>query len=223
MAESGAGRYRTKGNGSEVNAVMDRAQQNQDSYDRVAGRYLEHSRDRSLLRPWMHRFREQLPSDAPVLDLGAGPCLDSAELRSLGLRVMSVDRSRHMLLAAQHEVPGPRVQADMRQLPFRANAVAGVWACASLLHLDRNELGSALSGIRGVLVASGILFVSLKHGSGGRWDTSKYGPDAPRWFTYWSDDDVDASLETAGFEIVASATQSLLQDTWIARIARRRE
>ena len=48
---------------------MDRAQQNQDSYDRVAGQYLERSRDRSLLRLWMHRFREQLPSDAPVLDL----------------------------------------------------------------------------------------------------------------------------------------------------------
>jgi hypothetical protein len=87
---------------------------------------------------------------------------------------------------------------------------------------DSYELGSALSGIRSVLVSSGILFVSLKHGSGGRSDTPKYGPAAPRWFTYWSEDDVNASWETAGFEIVASATQSLLQDTWIAR-ARRRE
>lgn len=202
---------------------MDRAQQNQDSYDRVAGRYLERSRDRSLLRPWMHRFREQLPSDAPVLDLGAGPCLDSAELRSLDLRVISVDRSRHMLIAAQQEFPGPRVQADMRLLPFRANCLAGVWACASLLHLDRDELSPALAGIRSVLVSSGVLFLSLKHGSGERWDTSKFGPDAPRWFTYWSEDEVDTSLESAGFEIVASASQAIGQDIWIARIARRRE
>ena len=117
---------------------MDRARTNQDSYDRVVDRYLDRSRDRSLLRPWMQRFKEQLPSAAPVLDLGAGPCLDSAELRSLGLRVISVDR-----------------------------------------------------------------------------------PDAPRWFTYWSEDDLDASLRSAGFEILESATQAGLHDRWITRIARR--
>ena len=202
---------------------MDRAQQNQDSYDRVAEQYLERGRDRSLLLPWMHRFKEQLPSSAPVLDLGAGPCLDSAELRSLDLRVISVDRSRRMLMAAQQEIPGHRVQGDMRHLPFRANGLAGVWASASLLHLDRDELGPTLAGIHSVLVSSGVLFLSLKRGNGGRWDTSKFGPDAPRWFTYWSEDEVDASLESAGFEIVESASQAIGQDTWLARIARRRE
>ena len=200
---------------------MDRAQKNQNSYDRVAAEYLERSRDRSMLRPWMRRFKEQLPSNAPVLDLGAGPCLDSAELRSFGVRVISVDRSRRMLSAAHQEIPGPRVQADMRQLTFRPNCIAGVWACASLLHLDRDELVPALAGIRNVLVSSGVLFVSLKYGSGGTWDTSKFGPEAPRWFTYWSDDDLDASLASAGFEILESATQDGLRDRWIARIARR--
>ena len=133
---------------------MDRAQKNQDSYDRVAEQYLERSRDRSELRPWMRRFQEWLPANGPVLDLGAGPCLDSVELRSLGLRVISVDRSRRMLSVALQEIPGPRVQADMRQLPFRPNCIAGVWACASLLHIDRDELVPALAGIHEVLVSS---------------------------------------------------------------------
>jgi len=200
---------------------MDRARRTQDSYDRVAAQYLERSRDRSMLRPWMRRFTERLPSNGLVLDLGAGPCLDSSELRSLGLRVISVDRSRRMLIAAYQEIPGPRVQADMRQLTFRPNCIAGVWACASLLHLDRDELVPALSGIRDVLVSCGVLFVSLKYGSGATWDTSKFGSEAPRWFTYWSNDDLDASLGSAGFEIVESATEEGLQDRWIARIARR--
>jgi SAM-dependent methyltransferase len=170
----------------------------------------------------MLRFRAQLPANGLVLDLGAGPCLDSAELRSLGLRVISVDRSRQMLIAAQQEIAGSRVQADMRQLTFGPGCFAGVWACASLLHLDRDELVPAVSGIRQVLVPSGVLFVSLKYGSGGTWDTSKYGQEAPRWFTYWSEDELDASLRSAGFEIVESATEEL-QDRWIARIARRSE
>jgi SAM-dependent methyltransferase len=202
---------------------MDRARKNQDTYDRVAAQYLEHGRDRSLLRPLMLRFREHLPVNALVLDLGAGPCLDSAELRSLGLRVISLDRSRQMLIAAQQDVPGPRVQADMRQLTFHPNCFAGVWACASLLHLDRDELIPALSGIRRVLVSSGVLFMSLKCGSGGMWDSSRFGPDAPRWFTYWSGEDVDSALRSAGFEVVESATAEVSQVTWIARIARRSE
>jgi SAM-dependent methyltransferase len=201
---------------------MDRARTNQETYDRVAVRYLERSRDRSLLRPWMRRFTQRLPANGVVLDLGAGPCLDSAELRSLGARVISVDRSRQMLIAAQQEIPGARVQADMRQLPFRANAIAGVWACASLLHLDREEFVPSVLGIRNVLVPSGVLFVTLKHGAGATWDTSKYGPDAPRWFTYWSEEDLDASLQSAGFEIVESETRDLPQDRWLARIACRR-
>jgi SAM-dependent methyltransferase len=202
---------------------MDRARQNQDTYDRVAAQYLERGRDRSLLRPLMLRFRDQLPVNGLVLDLGAGPCRDSAELRSLGLRVISLDRSRQMLISARQEVPGPRVQADMRQLTFHANCFAGVWACASLLHLGRDELIPALSGICNVLVPSGALFMSLKYGSGGMWETAKFGPHAPRWFTYWSDEDVDSALRLAGFEVVESATEEVSQITWIARIARRTE
>ena len=137
----------------------------------------------------MQRFKAHLPSNGPVLDLGAGPCLDSAELRSLGLRVISVDRSWRMLIAAHAEITGRRVQADMSQLPFQPDCLAGVWACASLLHLDRDQLIPALSDIRQVLVSRGALFVSLKYGSGEAWETSRYGPEAPRWFTYWSEDD----------------------------------
>jgi hypothetical protein len=68
-----------------------------------------------------------------------------------------------------------------------------------------------------------VLFVSLKYGNGAAWDASKFGVDAPRWFTYWSDDDLDASLESAGFEIVESATEDHPPNRWIARIARRSE
>ncbi len=174
-----------------------------------------------MLVPWMRRFKEQLPSNGLVLDLGAGPCLDSAELRVLGVRVISVDRSLRMLIAAHQEIPGLRVQADIRQLTFRPGCIAGVWACASLLHLGRDELVPALSGVRNVLVSSGVLFASLKYGSGGTWDASKFGPEAPRWFTYWSEDELDSSLASAGFEILESATQEALHDRWITRIARR--
>lgn len=198
---------------------MDRARQTQQSYDQIAGWFLERTRDRSLIRPWMRLFRERLAADALVIDLGAGPCHDSAELRAMGLRVISVDRSRSMLTVGRDQFPGARVQADIRALPFRRRCIAGVWANASLLHLHRDELVPALVGVHEALLPSGVLHVSLKHGLGAALESSKYGPESPRWFTYWSDDELDAALELAGFEIVESATRQGSQDTWILRIA----
>jgi SAM-dependent methyltransferase len=199
---------------------MDRARQNQASYDRIAGEFLERHRDRALLLPWMRSFAALLPSEGVVLDLGAGPCQDSSELRGLGLRVMSLDRSRQMLTVAASQFPGPRVQADLRHLPLQDRSLSGVWACACLLHLDRAEVAPALEGIARALVPGGVLFISVKDGEGERCDTSAYGDGVPRWFTYWSGEGIDAALRRAGFEIVDSVTGLGPKEVWHVRLAR---
>jgi hypothetical protein len=53
--EIARGSFGTLDRPTRVCAFMDRAQKNQGSYDQVAAEYLERSRDRSLLRPWMLR------------------------------------------------------------------------------------------------------------------------------------------------------------------------
>jgi SAM-dependent methyltransferase len=198
---------------------MNRHHRTQQTYDLIAARFLQRNRNRSALRPWLLSFKKRLPSREPVVDLGAGPCHDSAELRALGVDVISVDLSHEMLKVGREQYPGDRVQADMRLLPFRAKSIGGVWASASLLHLDRSDLIPALTEIRNVLVPQGILYLSLKHGITEGWDVSKWGPDAPRWFTYWSENDVDSALQLAGFTIVQSATDQGPQDKWITRLA----
>jgi hypothetical protein len=69
---------------------------------------------------WLKRFAEFVGLGATVLDLGAGPGCDSAELRHLGLRAISLDLSLGMLGAGVLEFPGPRVQGDARQLQRQA-------------------------------------------------------------------------------------------------------
>lgn len=199
---------------------MDRTRRTQESYDLIAERFLKRNETRGLLRSWMLRFRALLPA-GPVVDLGAGPCFDSAELRDLGLEVISIDRSRSMLRVARERFPGPRVQADMRQLPLRSGVLAGVWACASMLHLERAELVPALVGVREALRPSGMLFTSFKLGAGEGWESKKYGVEAPRWFTFWSEADLDAALGTAGFEVCESATRPGTPEPWLALLARK--
>ena len=104
------------------------------TYDSVASDFLANTRDRSVIREWLDRFARLLSAQALVLDVGSGPGCDSVELRKRGLRTISVDLSLGMLRAGLREFPGPRVQADVRALPFPSASVAGVWANACLLH-----------------------------------------------------------------------------------------
>jgi SAM-dependent methyltransferase len=200
--------------------ALQRARTLRRSYDRIAPRFVERWSDRSRLQERIDQFAAALPGSALVLDLGAGPGFDSADLRARGLDVISLDLSAQMLRILQRELPGPRLQADMRRLPFRAACFAGVWANASLLHLDRAELVPALLEVRRVLRHAGLLHLSLKPGSGELWDIETYGPDAPRWFTFYSESEVDAALAAAGFALEGSWLMAAGRTPWIVRHAR---
>jgi len=188
------------------------------TYDRIAAEFLEKTRDRSVIARQFDAFVSLLPAAALVLDVGAGPGFDSAELRKRGVRAVSVDLSLGMLQVGVPEFPGPRVQADMRQLPFASASVSGVWASASLLHLKPQEATAALREARRVLRNDGALHLSVKLGSGGEWEVARYGH--ARWFQYWSAATLDTALQEVGFQIVASSQNSTPQATWLVRHAR---
>jgi SAM-dependent methyltransferase len=188
-----------------------------DTYDAIAAEFLRNTRDRSEMRGWLDRFASLLPAGALVLDLGAGPGFDSAELRKRGFEAVSVDLSLGMLRAAVREFPGPRVQSDLRRLPFPSCSVCGVWANASLLHLSKAEASLALREIRRILRPSGILHVSVKRGSGAEWESERYG--RPRWFQYWSEPELDAALQAVGFSVNAAWVETTTLDTWLIRLA----
>ena len=197
--------------------MNDRIDRTRRTYDTVAGQFLENTRDRSVVSLWLGRFVERLTAGATVLDIGAGPGCDSAELRRRGFRAISVDLSLGMLRAGLSEFPGPRVQADARQLPVRNGSVAGVWASASLLHLSPDEAAAAVREARRVLCASGLLHISVKSGNGAEWESERYGE--PRWFQYWSAAELDALLASAGFNLIASWSTSSRRADWLVRHA----
>lgn len=187
------------------------------SYDEIAAHFLERAQDRAPLREVLDRFAARVGRGALVLDVGAGPGTDSAELRQRGLRVISVDLSLGMLRSGERSYPGPRVQADMECLPFRAD-VHGLWVNASLLHVERERVPAVLAELRRVLVSPAILHVSVKQGSVDGWEVARYGPEHPRWFTYWEPDELDRVLAGAGFRITEAGVRTGTQDTWLVRL-----
>lgn len=190
------------------------------TYDRIAAAFLANTRDRFPMQVALDAFRSRLAAGALVLDVGAGPGTDAAELRARGLRAVAVDLSLGMLKEGVASLPGPRVQADMRRLPFGPVA-DGIWANASLLHLPRAEVPAILREFARVLQPEGVLYVAVKEGTGEGYDEERYGAGNPRFFTYWEPDALDAALTGAGFRIESARATRGPRDRWLQRLARR--
>ena len=141
--------------------MSDRAERTRSSYDTLALRYREKRRDRSAMAAYVDAFASRLAPGALLLDVGCGPGFDAAEFRARGYRVIGLDRSWGMLSSGVGEWPGPRAQADMRELPVRAG-ISALWVSASLLHVERGDAPRTLEGFHRVLAPGGWLV--LEHG-----------------------------------------------------------
>jgi SAM-dependent methyltransferase len=104
--------------------------------------------------------------DGPVVDLGCGPAQVSHYLAARGRTMIGIDFAPGMLAAAGRMVPqASLIAADLVSLPLRPSTCAAVIASYCLHHLPKARLGSALAGLRRVLVPGGLLVV-ITHGGG---------------------------------------------------------
>jgi len=196
---------------------MNASRRTQQTYAQIAADYAAANVERQKIQKGISRFANLLPKDALVLDVGCGQGYDTAVLGRLGLRVVGLDYSIEMMKTGQ--IQADFVQADMVKLPFprRAN---GIWACASFLHIPREEASAALEGFARVLLPGGILCLSVKQGEGEGWSEISYGHRAPRYFVYWQPRQLDEALETAGFEIIDGWTDPANKGAWLVRFGR---
>lgn len=162
-------------------------------YDENAAGYVDATLDISMDEP-LATFSHRLLPGARVLDLGCGSGRDLKGLNARGFRPTGLDVSESLAHYARRFSGCPVVVADMLQLPFADGSFAGAWASASILHIARQDMPQALGEIRRVLEKDGVLFSSLKLGSG---DTRT--PDS-RYFTYVMPLEWHEMLLSAGFE-----------------------
>jgi len=121
-------------------------------------------------------FMNYLPERPRILDLGCGSGRDSRFFLSRGCTVVPVDASEEMCRLA-----GVLTGLEVRKLRFDEldyeSEFDGVWACASLLHAEKDRLPGIFSKIRRALKPHGLLFMSFKCGSGERERNGRYYTD----------------------------------------------
>ena len=113
------------------------------------------------------RFLSYLPKPAKILDAGSGSGRDTLAFRNLGNHVDAFDASP-ALCAFSTQLTGVPARVQTFQNFESEPVYDGIWACASLLHVQTAELSDAVRRLVHAIKPRGALYMSFKHGSGER-------------------------------------------------------
>ena len=190
------------------------------TYDQRAAFFVARGKGGDLTRQF-DAFTQRAAPHGLVLDVGCGPGWHSVELMRRGFRAIALDLSHGMLREAQQLSVRDLVLMDMRQLPIANHSIAGLWVSASFLHVPRDDADATLREFARVLKNGGVMYLGVKGGEGERFGNPL--DDLLRYFIYWTEENLDARLRAAGFELVESwvntpEVKATRADTWINRV-----
>jgi len=134
-------------------------------YDQRAEAYATETADVDLSEVY-ERFLALAPQ-GPILDAGSGGGRDTLAFLKRGREVEAFDASAE-LARISTERTGVVTQVDRFETFETTKRYAGIWACASLLHVAQFELSDAISRLTKALAANGVFFMSFKYGDGQR-------------------------------------------------------
>jgi SAM-dependent methyltransferase len=87
------------------------------------------------------QFLPLLPKRANIIDAGCGSGRDSKHFLALGHKVIAFDTSSKLVKLATKFTQFDIQCSSFLEFNTKDNSQDGIWACASLLHVPRNELG----------------------------------------------------------------------------------
>jgi len=164
-------------------------------------------------------FLQTIPEHAYILDFGCGSDRDSKAFLNLGYRVDACDGSAGICRIAS-EVTGIQVKQMLFQELDEVDVYDGIWACASILHLPKNELKTVLEKIAAALKDQGVLYTSFKYGT-------FEGMRGERYFTDFTEDSLKEFFETIPvlqvftLWITSDVRPGREEERWINILARR--
>lgn len=137
--------------------------------------YAEETRN-SLVLDALWEFLSRMKEGGTILDYGSGSGRDSAYFLDKGFSVDSLDGSAEMKAQAER-LFGIKVKLSSFLSLEEKDKYDGIWAQASILHLEEHDLKTALTLIERALKRDGVFYSSFSKGEGdgyenGRWYTN---------------------------------------------------
>jgi SAM-dependent methyltransferase len=156
------------------------------------------------------RFASLLSPGSHILDLGCGPGRDIRIFSEGGHKPLGIELNPEFIEMARRQ--GDVIQGDIRDIGsiFTPSSFDGVWAQASLVHLEKSEIALVLHDLRDLLKPNGLLYACVPAtGETGWLDES----DGRRWYTTWPEDSFEEAVKSAGFQ-VDNITQGPYVEVW---------
>lgn len=149
-----------------------------------------------ILKEWLDKTLTMTAKDARILELGSAMGRDAAYLQSQGYTVECTDVTEGFVeLLKEKGFNARKLNAITDEFSDQYGLIL---ASAVLLHFTREETAQVLRKIYDALNEGGIFAFTLKEGEGEEWSSEKL--DSPRFFCYWTADQIAEYLQDAGFE-----------------------
>lgn len=128
-------------------------------------------------------FLKLVPKDGKILDLGCGSGRDSMNFMKLGYEVTAVDGAKELAKKASVLLGKEVILSTFEELELKEK-FHGIWACASLLHIKREDLKTVLNNLYNNLDDNGVFYMSFKYGE------KEYVDDKNRYFNCFTDESI---------------------------------
>ena len=141
-------------------------------------------------------FLKLLPKGGKILDLGCGSGRDSMNFMKLGYEVIAVDGAKELAKKASVLLGNEVIVSTFEELELKEK-FHGIWACASLLHIKREDLKTVLNNLYNNLDDKGVFYMSFKYGE------KEYVDDKNRYFNCFTDESIISFInENTKFNIL---------------------
>ncbi|WP_295221305.1 class I SAM-dependent methyltransferase [uncultured Chryseobacterium sp.] len=174
------------------------------SYDQTATEYSSNVNSFTIL-PELDIFTNLIFENGKILDLGCGPGHHSKYFADLGFDVTGIDLSEKMIGIARKNFKNIDFQImDIENLIFTKNSFDGIWASASLLHIEKKNLPIVLLKLKEILKNNGILYISLKLGFGEQLIQDNRYSDVFKFYSYFQNLEIEKFVNNCNLNIFES-------------------
>ena len=129
-------------------------------YNKNAKTYCEQTLEGNMQENY-DKFLKHLTTSAYILDFGCGSGRDSKYFIEKGYKVKAIDGSIEMCKLASKYINQEVICMNFEELKD-INTYDGIWACSSILHVEKEKLPDILNKMINALKVNGIIYTSFK-------------------------------------------------------------
>lgn len=144
-------------------------------YDKNALDFIKSTIDANMTKLY-ERFEQYISYGMRILDLGCGSGRDSRYFVNKGYEVVAIDPSVEMCDHIRSMLSIPVYKMSAETLSF-TNEFDAIWACASLLHVSKDNMEIVFRLMHKALKNEGICYGSWKYGEQERYENGRLFAD----------------------------------------------